>query len=200
MKNWKKLLIKKKTKIKKLLQKFEKNNEQIGIVIEDGILEGTVTDGDIRRGLLNNLNLENEVEKIMNKNPVTINKKLSNEEINITLSKYSIKYIPLVDSNNRVTNVFSYRDFQENKQISNPVIIMAGGEGRRLRPLTKKTPKPMVDINGVPIIEKSIKELISYGFKTFYISINYLGNIIKDHFGNGEKFGVNINYIEEKLL
>lgn len=197
MKNWSKLLIKKETRIKYVLELFEKNNAQIVFIVEDEILIGTITDGDIRRALLDNLNLDVSAESIMNTSPVVVPCNFSESEIQLKLKQHCIKYVPIVDSKGRIKSVYSSLDFEKFEEISNPVVIMAGGEGRRLRPLTDKLPKPMVDLNGVPIIEKNIVELISYGFRDFYISINYLGDIIKEHFGNGEKWDVSINYLEE---
>ncbi|HJN37482.1 MAG TPA: nucleotidyltransferase family protein [Gammaproteobacteria bacterium] len=197
MKNWEKLLIQKKTKIKSVLKLFERNNAQIAFIIENDILIGTITDGDVRRSLLGNLSLEVCAETIMNRSPIVIPYDSSESDIKLKLKQHCIKYIPLVDHKGRISSVYSNQDFEKFKEISNPVVLMAGGEGKRLRPLTNTIPKPMVDLNGTPIIEKAIVELISYGFRNFYISINYLGNIVKDHFGDGEKWGVSINYLEE---
>lgn len=197
MQNWKKLLIDKKTTIKKVLELFETNNVQIAFVTQNNKLLGTVTDGDIRRALLEIPNLGVCVDKIMNGSPIVLPINSSEEEIKLKIKKHFIRYLPLVDKKGCIKGVYSDIDFERYVEILTPVVIMAGGEGRRLRPLTESVPKPMVDLNGKPIIERVIIDLISYGFRNFYISINYLGEIIEKHFGDGNNLGISITYLKE---
>ncbi len=197
MDGWKKLLVSKRTNIKKILSLFEKNTVQVAIVVEKERLIGTVTDGDIRRALLANLSLENTASTIMNKNPISVFEDEPQYEVELKMKKYDLRYIPVVDKNLNVRRVYSIHDFMGIDTFDTPVVIMAGGEGTRLRPVTKKIPKPMVEIAGRPLIEKGIVDLIARGFKNFYISINYLGEVIKNHLKDGKDWGVSINYLEE---
>lgn len=197
MKDWKKLLIDKRAPLKEALALFEKNVAQIAIASKDGKLLGTVTDGDIRRALLNSLGLDTPIEKIMNTSPITVCASHTEEEIKVKMFGADIRYVPIIDKDKLLLGIYSNKDFQEDQRIPNDIIIMAGGEGKRLRPLTENRPKPMVDLNGRPILEKLLLRLISQGFYNFHISINYLGGIIEDYFGDGSKWGVNISYLKE---
>ncbi|ABV51057.1 Nucleoside-diphosphate-sugar pyrophosphorylase [Prochlorococcus marinus str. MIT 9215] len=162
-------------------------------------LMGTLTDGDIRRGLLNGFNLESKVSDVMNKNYTFIYEK-EVTDIAIALKKFSkkgVRHLPVLNNEGILKNLLlNYNDGSE-KIMNNPVIIMAGGLGSRLRPHTDKCPKPMLKINGKPILEIIIKNCIDSGFREFFISVNYLKNIIKDYFGDGSKWGIKISYLEE---
>ena len=197
MDNWRKLLVPKETNIKKILNLFEKNTVQVAIVVDEGKLIGTVTDGDIRRAILANLNLDNTASSIMNNNPIYVFEDEPRYQVELKIKKHDLRYIPVVDKNFNIKRVYSIHDFIGIDALDTPVVIMAGGEGSRLRPITEKIPKPMVELAGRPLIEKGILDLIGWGFNRFYISINYLGQIIKDHFQDGKDWGISISYLEE---
>ena len=187
----------KETNIKKILNLFEKNTVQVAIVVDEGKLIGTVTDGDIRRAILANLNLDNTASSIMNNNPIYVFEDEPRYQVELKIKKHDLRYIPVVDKNFNIKRVYSIHDFIGIDALDTPVVIMAGGEGSRLRPITEKIPKPMVELAGRPLIEKGILDLIGWGFNSFYISINYLGQIIKDHFQDGKDWGISISYLEE---
>lgn len=157
---------------------------------------GSITDGDIRRHLVENTNLNIKVNEICNKNFAF--ERESSEYINF--KKYSdknLKIIPILNMDNSLSRIVDV-----NKQISQiplTAVIMAGGRGKRLSPLTDNVPKPMLKINNKPIIEYNINLLKYYGVKKVFISIGYLGHMIKDYFKDGSKFGLEINYIEEEF-
>jgi len=159
---------------------------------------GTITDGDIRRGLLKNFNIDDKIEKIYRKRPVVTRKILSFKEIKNKLKKKDITFLPLVNSKNKVLDVYDYKKKNEVNLINCQMLIMAGGKGLRLRPLTNKIPKPLLVVNKKPIIEHIITIAKNQGINKFYISINYLGHKIKKYLGNGSKLGVKIKYLEEK--
>jgi dTDP-glucose pyrophosphorylase len=184
----------------KMLNKVAKlgNNKFCLVLGKHQNVLGTVTDGDIRRGLLKNYSLENKVEKIYKKNPLVTRKVLSENEIKKILDKKDITFLPLVDSKNKILDIYDYKKIDKINSINYPMLIMAGGKGLRLRPLTNKIPKPLLIVNKKPIIKHIIEIAKNQGITNFYISINYLGHKIKKYLGNGSKLGVKIKYLEEK--
>jgi len=159
---------------------------------------GTITDGDIRRGLLKNYNINDKVEKIYRKKPTVTRKTLSFKEIKNILNKKDITFLPLVNNKNKILDIYDLEKKNKINLINCPMLIMAGGKGLRLRPLTSKIPKPLLVVNKKPIIEHIITIAKNQGISNFYISINYLGHKIKKYLGNGSKLGVTIKYLEEK--
>ena len=185
-------IIHKDQSISEAISKITKSKIKILFVIsKKNKLLGSISSGDLRRSISKKIDLKESVEKIMFKNP----KYFKNKVNNLTSLKDFI-CIPIVNKKKEII------DFEFNKTLisnkKNMVFLMAGGKGSRLLPLTKKIPKPLLKIKGVPIIEKIILNFINQGFKNFTISVNYLGHKIKKHLGNGERLKVNINYINEK--
>jgi GTP:adenosylcobinamide-phosphate guanylyltransferase len=171
---------------------------QIALVTDDrGNLIATVTDGDVRRGLLSGLNLDANVSEVMNCNPTTLLKGSSIASAQRIMREKCLQHIPLVDLEGRLVELVSRDRLINDVPRSNQVILMAGGLGMRLRPLTETIPKPMIPIGDKPLIERIIKRFIDQGFNRFTLSLNYLGHIIRDYFGDGSSLGVNIDYIEE---
>ena len=168
----------------------------IVIITDDNKVIGTITDGDIRRGLLQNISLSNDCSTIMNKNPRCA---LDSDStlINELLTKNKLSVV-IVDKDNKFIGIES--SIRVNKKLSkkNTVVIMAGGEGKRMMPLTLSTPKPLLYIKDKPILHKIIQSLSDYGFTNIIISVRYMGDDIKNYFGDGKKFNTNISYIEEK--
>ena len=164
----------------------------------NGGLIGTVTDGDIRRAILRGKKLDAPISSIMNKNPITINKKLTRTEAISLLTENSINCVPVLNADKKIIRLETMaRSFFNQDYTNTSVVIMAGGLGTRLRPLTNATPKPMLKINGKPLLERMILNLSEQGFNHFFISVNYKAEMIKNYFQNGEKFGVKIEYLEE---
>lgn len=163
---------------------------------------GTLTDGDIRRHILNGGELSDKSTQAMNRNPVLAKSTSSDKNIKIVLEKNNIRALPIIDSNNRFLRILHEDDLElekikSTKETFGAAVIMAGGEGKRLRPLTEDMPKPMVDINGIPLLERQILKLSKMGIKKIFISVNYLADIIKGHFKDGSSFDVDISYIDE---
>jgi len=181
----------------KKMSTLNKNNYCLVVGKRQNIL-GTVTDGDIRRGLLKNYSLNEKIEKIYRKRPVVTRKTLSRNEIKNILNKKDIIFLPLINKKNKILDVYDDKKIDEVISINCQMLIMAGGKGLRLRPLTNKIPKPLLLVNKKPIIEHIITIAKNQGIVDFYISINYLGHKIKKYLGNGSKLGVKITYLEEK--
>ncbi len=161
-------------------------------------LIGTLSDGDIRRGLLKGLGMEDEIRDIYNPNPVVADIRDKKEKIiELAISK-KVYQIPIVNASFQVVKLAEIDHLLQREKHANSVVLMAGGLGKRLRPLTDDTPKPMLKIGERPILENVIRKFIKNGFFNFYISLNYKGEKIKEYFGDGQSLGVNISYIEEE--
>lgn len=179
------------------LKKMEKSLIKILFVIDKKKkLVGSITDGDIRRFLIKKKVLKGNVSQFMNKNFsyafIDSSKKLNNA----LMKKKDLKYIPILNKKKRLVKIQTTERLFEEK--FNQIVLMAGGKGTRLRPLTKNIPKPLIKINDIPLIESLILKFINQGFNKFIISVNYLGKKIEKYLGNGKKFGCNIKYVKEK--
>ena len=178
------------------------NNNELKIAIllnEKNQLIGTVTDGDIRRGLLNGCTMDDLAYKIANRAPIVASHLTSTKVAADLMEEKCVLQIPLVDDGRKITGLMVHESIAKLKDVENLVVIMAGGFGKRLYPLTKDKPKPMVSVFGKPMLEHLIIKLKSQGFKNFLISVFYLSEIITDYFGDGAQFGVNIQYISEDV-
>ena len=163
----------------------------------DGKLLGTVTDGDIRRSLLSDIGPSEPVEKIMNRQPQVTQRHDDPIKLRQRMREAVIRHLPEVDADGHVIDIF-FRDGPERDEpLPNAAVLMAGGRGERLRPLTAEKPKPMLSLGGKPVLERALEHLIDQGFRRFYLSINYLGHVVEEHFGDGSRFGVSISYLRE---
>ncbi|HPQ20018.1 MAG TPA: nucleotidyltransferase family protein [bacterium] len=201
MKNIEDLFISKNAPLYEALRLLSKTSKQILLVVEDNTnkLLGTVTDGDIRDVLVKTKDFNLFVKDFMNNTPKTITKKeLRNKKMIIDkMLNFGIKQLPVIDENNNVVDLIRIEDLLQIRDKLNPVVIMAGGEGKRLRPFTNDIPKPMLKIHNKPLLEIIIENFILYGFRKFYFILNYKADIIKDYFQDGTQFGVSIDYIDE---
>jgi dTDP-glucose pyrophosphorylase len=165
------------------------------VVDKDRHLLGSLTDGDLRRGFLRGLELSSSLLEFIQPNPVFIKEdNYTVDDIRAYRKKY-LKIIPVVDEDNRIISIINLR--LQRGLLPLDAIIMAGGEGQRLKPLTDYMPKPLLRVGDKPIIEHNVDRLISYGVKNIYISIRYLGQQIVDYFGDGKSKGIHIQYIWE---
>lgn len=184
--------------IRTALEKLTLLGETLTLFIVDpnSILIGVVTDGDIRRGLIKGCELDEAVIKIMNKNFKSINEDQLSIKLIDDLKKSSAKIIPILDKNNRIVRFVNISEIKSVLPVH--AIIMAGGKGERLLPLTLGTPKPMLEVCGKPIIEHNIDLLAKYGIVNLHISVNYLKDAIKKYFSNGENKNITIHYLDEE--
>ncbi len=198
MKDWKKTSVGPETSIKKTMAVIDKSALQIALVVDpDDKLLGTVTDGDIRRGILKGISLDEPVKRIFYVSPLTASVDDDPGTMHKIMKEQLINQLPIVDHEGRVVELIFLRDILKEKKQKNPVIIMAGGLGTRLRPLTDSCPKPLLKIGGTPLLETILENFIKKGFDTFYISVNYKAEMIEEYFGDGSKWGVNIEYLRE---
>ena len=159
-------------------------------------LLGVITDGDIRRGLLDNLSLDANVTQVMNIAPTTASPLVTKKQLLALMQQHSILAIPIV-KDDIVVGLETLKSVQQQSKFENPVLIMAGGFGTRLKPLTDRCPKPMLKVGDKPLLEIAISNFILAGFSNFYLSTHYMPEQIKDYFGDGSKWNINITYLHE---
>ena len=167
------------------------------IVDHENKLKGILTDGDFRRGLLDGKDLSNPVDVFMKRDPTTALDSIPQANAEDLLRRKNLESLPLLSQDGRLVTLLRSGSFRQESGRESTVVIMAGGRGSRLHPLTKNCPKPMLKVNGKHILEILVEQCIRAGFGKFYISVNYLKEQIIDYFGNGEKMGVSIEYLFE---
>lgn len=174
----------------------ELSQDAILFVVDENVnLIGSLTDGDIRRGLLNNFNVESYIDEIIQPNPRFVRKGENNIQKIIAYREENYRILPVLDDSNKVVNVINFRNIKSYLPLD--AVIMAGGRGQRLQPLTDTIPKPLLKIGDKPIMEHNIDRLAKFGIDDFWVSINYLGEQIEGYFGNGRQKNVKIEYIWE---
>lgn len=199
MNDFKKILISPHITIHEALSLLDETALRILLVVDnEQKLQGTITDGDIRRGLLTGLTIEDGVSSIIFDNPTVGFVNESNSEIVKKATSKKLHQIPIVDAEFRVVGLKEIDELIRSEIKPNKVIIMAGGLGTRLHPLTKDIPKPLLKVGDKPILETIVSRLASYGFINVVMCVNYKAKMIQDYFGDGSNFGVNIEYILEK--
>ena len=194
-----KIKLKSTATIKQALKIISRGAIQIAIVVDkNNKLVGTITDGDVRRGLLKGYDLNSSIKPIIFRRPTIAKENYSRDKlIKIALSK-KIFQIPVIDKNYRPIGIHIFNELIIPKKKSNIAVIMAGGRGKRLKPLTNNIPKPMLKVGNKPILLTIIEKFKDNGYKKIILCVNYKSEIIKNFFGNGNKFGVEIEYVNEK--
>jgi len=165
---------------------------------ETGVLEGTISDGDIRRGLLKGLDLNSPVAGIIRRDPLVVPPELGRELVMQLMVANKIQQIPVIDEQHHVVGLHLWEEITTPPARPNLMVIMAGGMGTRLRPHTENCPKPLLPVAGKPILEHIIDHAKREGFTHFVLAIHYLGHLIEAHLGNGERLGVQIEYLREE--
>jgi dTDP-glucose pyrophosphorylase len=184
--------------IKQALEIIDKAAMQIALIVdENDKLLGTLTDGDIRRGLLKGLDLNSSIESIIFKTPTIAKISDTKEDILKNALSKKLHQIPIVDENGKIIGIQEIEELIKPKEKANKVILMVGGLGTRLRPLTDNIPKPMLKVGNKPILETILLNFKKYGFKNIILCVSYKSEIIENYFGDGSKFDLNIKYIHE---
>lgn len=196
--DWKQVVVAPSTSLQTALKQLDEGALRIVLVCDETMhLQGVVTDGDVRRGLLRGVGLDAPVSQVMNTQPITVTPETSRSDAVALMQSKSILAIPVV-SQGCVIDLQTLQKLQSSRSYQNPVFIMAGGFGTRLRPLTDNTPKPMLKVGERPILETLLLNFIKSGFSNFYISTHYLPEVIRNYFGDGSKWNVNITYVHEE--
>lgn len=196
-KDWRATLLDHASTVEDAVRNLEDSHLQIILVVSDDEFVGTITDGDIRRGFLHGLSLEDGLHGLIQTDPLVVPPDASQIAIMRLMEEHRVHGIPVIKANGRVAGLHVWSDLSGSVDRSNLMVIMAGGEGRRLRPLTDDCPKPLLLVAGRPILEHIIDQAVKAGFHRFVLSIGYLGHMIEEHFGNGDGFGVEIDYLRE---
>ena len=200
MDDWRKVLLTPKDSLERTIKVLHEGGCRIALVADKfGMLLGTVTDGDIRRALINQLTMESSVSLIMNGNPITVDDKVKNKDILSLMSDKSLLHMPIIDKDGILCGLETLQHLIESPIYDNPIFLMAGGFGTRLHPLTKSTPKPLLKVGNKPILEMIIEQFINYGFHNFYISTHFKSEQIRDYFKDGKLHNVSVKYVHEDV-
>ena len=186
------------------IEAIEKSFRRMVVACDDnGRLLGSLTDGDIRRCILRGCDLKSNIKEALNSEPIVAKENTSKIELYKLMRKNNVLAIPLVDNQSKFVRLVDIKEIYSEVNLPLPeqtfkcVVIMAGGLGSRLRPLTNAMPKPMLEIGGLPLLERQIKLLSKFGIKKIYLSVNYLSDIISNYFKDGSEFGLQIKYLRE---
>jgi len=200
--DWKHISLSKENTMRDAMELLDKWALRIVMVIDaDEKLEGIITDGDLRRGLLKGLTMDAPVDIVMNRRPLVAFPEVNSEYIKNLMANKNILAVPIVDVANRVIGLETIDTVQHKKNNACDVLLIAGGFGKRLRPLTEQCPKPLLKLGNKPILESIIQDFVEQGFSRFFISTHYKSDLIHEYFGDGSDWGCEISYlIEEKPL
>ena len=178
--------------------KVDSSGLQVALVLAaNGSLDGILTDGNIRRAILSGKSLEVPVSEVMNAQPTTVPADTSTEEMLGLMRRLTIHHLPLLNEQGQVVGLVTLDELIGAVESPNWVVLMAGGLGTRLQPLTANVPKPLLPVGGTPILETIIKSFAEQGFKRIFLSVNYRSEMIREHFGDGERWGVQVDYLQE---
>jgi dTDP-glucose pyrophosphorylase len=198
MENWRNVVLFPHITIHETIARIDADALQIALIVDpEGRLLGTVTDGDVRRAILRGLALTEPISLVMNVNPTTARDNVDRSQILSIMKRKQLRHMPLVDANNILVGLETLDDFIQRGFRENRVVLMAGGLGSRLGALTDACPKPMLKVGDKPLLETILENFIGSGFHRFYISVNYMGDVIRDYFGDGTNWGIDIRYLQE---
>jgi len=196
--SWRHALLQAEATIQQAIHNLNESGLQIALVIaSDGVLLGTITDGDIRRSLLRGLELSNSVHEIIYREPLVVPPQLDRDTVLQLMQANQIHQLPVVDEERRVLGLHIWNELMAPVQRPNLMVIMAGGRGTRLQPQTNSCPKSMLPVGGKPMLEHIIERAKAEGFQHFVLAIHYLGHKIEQHFGDGSRWQVQIDYLRE---
>jgi dTDP-glucose pyrophosphorylase len=180
------------------IQVLDSEALRIVMVVDDHErLVGTITDGDVRRALIRHQGMDTKLENVMNREPTMALLKDGREAILSMMKSKDLLQVPIVDDAGRVVGLETLQHLIKNVKLDNPVFLMAGGFGTRLQPLTNDIPKPLLKVGSMPILETILTKFVASGFHNFLISTHYKADMVREHFGDGNKWDVNIRYIHE---
>lgn len=197
--SWRDALLGEDATLQDAIRRLDESGLQIAIVVDaDGRLIGTVTDGDIRRGLLRSVQLGDTIATVVHRDPLVVPPALDQGMVLELMQANKVHQLPIVDAHRQVVGLHIWDELYARPSARpNTMVVMAGGKGTRLLPHTENCPKPMLPVGGKPMLEHIILRASGEGFRHFTIALHYLGHMIEDHFGDGERWGVQIDYLRE---
>ena len=197
--SWEKALLPIDATLQHAISNLNKTAFQIAIIVKsDRVLAGTLTDGDVRRGLLNGMRMDSSIEPIVSRDSLVAPSELSRSSVLQIMKANRVHQLPIVDKGRHVVGLYLLDELMEPRQLQNIMVIMAGGLGTRLRPHTENCPKPMLPVDGKPILRHIIERARAEGFKHFILAVHYLGNMIEEYCGDGRQWNVQIDYLREE--
>jgi dTDP-glucose pyrophosphorylase len=199
--SWSRALIGPSATLQEAAQNLSDSALRIALVVDQAQnrLLGTLSDGDIRRGLLRELSLTSTVAEVKNPSPLVVPEGISADLVRQIMAANKIHQVPEVTADGRVVALHTWEDFETAAVVDSLMVIMAGGKGTRLRPHTEDCPKPILQVHGKPMLLHIIERAKAEGFYRFVVSLNYLGHMIEGYFGDGQAFGVQIDYLRETI-
>lgn len=196
---WRSALLPLDSTLQQAIRCLDESGLQIAVVTSpEGQLVGTLTDGDIRRGLLRGLELVSPIQGIIHHEPLVVPPQWGRDTVLQLMQANKVHQLPVVDEQRRVVGLHLWDDLLAPVPRSNTMVIMAGGRGTRLLPHTENCPKPLLPVGGKPMLEHIVERAKADGFHRFVLAVHYLGHMIEEHFGNGSKWGVEIEYLREQ--
>ena len=196
---WQKAVLPLNSTIEDAIRNLDMVGIKIVMVIDNlGALAGTVSDGDIRRGLLRGLDLSSSIASVMHSNALVVPPQMSVELVRQLMLANKMQQVPVIDEDHHVIGLHLWDEIGVPPERENLMVIMAGGMGKRLRPHTENCPKPLLPVAGRPMLQHIIERAYGEGFRHFILAVHYLGHMVEQYFGNGEKFGVRIDYLREE--
>lgn len=197
--SWRTSLLPAHATVQDAIRNLDESALQIVLVVaEDRTLVGTLTDGDIRRGLLRGLTLNSAIETIVHREPLVVPPQWDRDSVRQLMRANKIHQIPVVDDRRRVVGLFLWDELTMPQERPNPIVVMAGGRGTRLMPYTENCPKPLLPIGGKPMLQHIVERARAEGFEHFVFAVHYLGHMIEEHFGDGRPWQVSVRYLREQ--
>jgi dTDP-glucose pyrophosphorylase/predicted transcriptional regulator len=199
MHEWQSILVNPGAKLEDAIAVLDREGLRIVLVVDgERRLLGTLTDGDVRRALLRHVPMAAPVEDAMFSSPQVALRSWSKERILALMEKQGLLQVPILDDERRVVGLETLHGLLQKRHKDNPVFIMAGGLGSRLQPLTNGCPKPLLKIGDKPILDLIVENFVTAGFQRFFISTHYMPHMIRDHVGDGSRWGVHVRYVHEE--
>lgn len=199
MDEWRKCCTGKDATLRQAMEVIDQSSMQLALIVDEGlVLKGLLTDGDIRRAILRGVPLDASVSDVVRTDPTVFRLQDSKDYVIRKMQKRKIIHAPLLDDDGRILDLYILNELLAKKSRNNAVLLMAGGLGTRLRPLTEKIPKPLLKVGSMPILETILTSFIENGFSNFFISVNYKSEMIESYFGDGSRWDVSIEYLHEK--
>jgi dTDP-glucose pyrophosphorylase/CBS domain-containing protein len=185
--------------IREVLRALDDGALNVAFLVSDtGQLEGLATDGDVRRALLGGASLDESACGVFNRNFISVGEKDDRASVLELMKSTGLSEVPVVDSDGQLRGLHLLREVVKSETLENWAVVMAGGRGERLRPLTDLIPKPMIRVAGRPILERIVLHLVGFGIRRIFLSVNYKAEIIEKHLGDGSTLGCHIEYLREK--
>lgn len=196
---WRDALLDEDATLREAIRSLDRSSLQIVLVIDrSGVLVGTVTDGDIRRGLLRGIGMEDRLVTVVHRDPMVLPQGINRQAALELMRTNGLQQLPVVDEHRRVAGLHLWNALDRPETRHNTMVIMAGGRGTRLHPHTEDCPKPMLPIGGKPMLEHIVERARGEGFRHFLFAVHYLAHMIENYFGNGSRFNVEIDYLREE--